>query len=101
MPFNLDQVPIRNSPDKNRFEAPLNGAVAIAEYMDRGKMIVFTHTEVPEGYEGKGIGGKLVKFALDYAREHEKQVMPLCPYVAAYLKRHPEYQDLVLPGYRY
>jgi uncharacterized protein len=42
-----------------------------------------------------------VKFALDYAHEHEKQVMPLCSYVAVYLKRHPEYQDLGLPGYRY
>lgn len=92
---------IRNNPERNRFEAEVNGKLAVVEYMDRGARIVYTHTEVPDGQEGEGIGSQLAKYELEYARAQEKIVLPLCPFIAAYIRRHPEYQDLVLPGYRY
>lgn len=93
---------IQNNPEKSRFEADLgDGSFAVVEYMDRGERIVYTHTEVPQGHEGKGIASQLAKHVLDFAREKHKQVIPLCPYIAGYLRRHLEYQDIVLPGYRY
>lgn len=90
-----------NNTEASRFETVVEGKTAVVEYMDRGKMIVFTHTEVPKGLEGQGIASAMAKAALDFARETSKVVMPLCPYIAAYIRRHPEYADLVLKGYRY
>lgn len=90
-----------NNKEASQFEINLDGKLAKAEYMDRGKLIVFTHTEVPQEFEGKGVGSALAKTALDYARAEGKEVMPLCPFIAAYIRRHPEYADLVLAGYRY
>lgn len=99
MEFDINAIDIINNVSKNRFEATINGAVAVVEYMRPGNRIVFTHTEVPKELEGKGIAGKLAKTALDYAQQEQLQIMPLCPYIAAYIRRHPEYQSLVLPGY--
>lgn len=92
---------ITNNTSASRFEAIIEGKTAVVDYMDRGKMIVFTHTEVPQDLEGQGIAGKIARSALDFAREKGKIVLPLCPYIAAYIRRHPEYAPLVLPGYRY
>lgn len=96
-----DDLEVINNVDKSRFEILVAGKRAVAEYIDRGHMIVFSHTEVPAGLEGKGIGSKLVSTGLNFAREQKKIVLPLCPYVAAYIRRHPEYQDLVLEGFKY
>lgn len=100
-----DQQPalgeVRNNTERRRFELVVEGKMAIAEYIDRGSMIVFTHTEVPVGLEGRGIGSHLVSHALNFARQEGKTVMPLCPYVAAFIRRHPEYQPLVLEGFHY
>lgn len=53
------------------------------------------HTEVPEALEGRGIAGRIVRFALDDVRARGLKAVPRCPYVAGYISRHPEYQDLV------
>lgn len=92
---------IRDNPERHRFEADLgDGSVAIAEYtLPRGK-IMFTHTEVPPAHEGRGIGSALIRFALAAARERGLQVIPICPFFAAYIKRHEEEQDLLDPAYR-
>jgi predicted GNAT family acetyltransferase len=66
------------------------------EYRRDGSRIVYTHTVVPPYLEGHGIAGRLAWHALDYAREEGLTVVPLCPYVADYIDRHPEYADLVL-----
>lgn len=92
---------IRNNTEQHRFEADLDGQLAVVEYIDRGQRIVYTHTEVPRGHEGQGIGSQLARHVLDYARAAGKTVLPLCPYIGAYIRRHPEYHDLVLAGYRY
>lgn len=92
---------IRDNRERHRFEADLgDGTIAIAEYtLPKGK-IMFTHTEVPPAHEGQGIGSALIRFALAEARTRGLQVIPICPFFAAYIKRHEEVQDLLDPAYR-
>lgn len=90
---------IEHNEREKRFEAELDGHLAHADYMmgTKGTTIVFTHTEVPEAFEGQGIGSKLAKAALNYARDNELRVQPLCPFIRAYIERHPEeYGDLTI-----
>ena len=92
---------VRDNADQHRFEIDLGGgAFAIAEYTLPAGKIMFTHTEVPAEYEGQGIGTLLIKHALASARERGLQVIPICPFFAAYMKKHPEVQDLLDPSYR-
>lgn len=92
---------ILDNPAKHRFEADLgDGSFAIAEYNLLSGKIVFTHTEVPPAHEGQGIGSALIRFALRSARERRLQVIPICPFFAAYIKKHTEEQDLLDPSYR-
>lgn len=66
-----------------------------AEFVTREERRVFTHTEVDDAYSGGGVGSKLVRHALDDMRAREMRIVPLCPFFRAYIKRHPEYEDLV------
>lgn len=92
---------IRDNAEEFRFEADLDdGSLALAEYKLVPGKIVFTHTEVPPAHEGKGIGSALVRFALDAARDRGLLVVPLCPFFAAYMKKHTAVQDLLDPAYR-
>lgn len=82
---------------KNRFEARLDGEVVGMAYYRRhpsGK-IFFTHTEVDDAYQGRGFGGALAKGALDLVRSQGDQVVPLCPFIASYIREHQDYADLV------
>jgi uncharacterized protein len=79
----------------HRFAVHLGEAIALLAYKEEGNTIYLVHTEVPAEMEGKGIGGQLAKAALNYARENNLKVVARCPFVASYLERHPEYQDLV------
>ncbi len=89
------------NPEKNRFELNVEGHTAIIDYILNNQGIMFlTHTEVPQQLEGKGVGSKLVKETLEYIREKQYKLAPICPFVSAYLKRHPEWQDLLSAGYR-
>jgi uncharacterized protein len=92
---------VRDNPDRHRFEIDLgDGSFAIAEYTLSAGKIRFTHTEVPEEHEGKGIGTALIRFALEAARELDLRVIPVCPFFAAYMKKHAEVQDLLEPAWR-
>jgi predicted GNAT family acetyltransferase len=89
-------VSIRDNPERHRFEADLGeGSMAIAEYTLAAGKIIFTHTEVPPAHEGQGIGSALIRFALASARKRGLQVVPICPFFAAYIKKHSEEQDLL------
>ncbi len=91
-----DQPTVRDNPDQNRFEISLDGALAgHAQYVRRGGRIYFVHTEIEEGHEGAGLGSALARGALDATRERGEPVVPLCPFIRAYIDRHPEYAELV------
>ena len=100
MQMDLDRLVIENNEAAQRFEAKLDGYSVVAEYMRVGETIVFTHTEVPEPLEGHGIAGRLARTALEQARAQHLTVVPLCPFMASYIRRHPEYEELVHPEYR-
>lgn len=87
---------IRDNPAAHRYETEVDGELAVAYYRLAGTTITFTHTEVPERFEGRGIGGALARFALDDARARGLKVAPRCPFIKAYIDRHPEYQPLVI-----
>ena len=89
-----EELGIVHNQDENRFEIQLDDGLAMVEYMQPGKNIIFTHTEVPPAYEGQGIASRLAKHALDYARAEGFKVQPLCPYIKGYILRHPEYKDI-------
>jgi predicted GNAT family acetyltransferase len=92
---------VRDNPERHRFEIDLgDGSLAIAEYSLAAGKILFTHTEVPERHEGKGIGSALIRFSLDAARERGLGVIPICPFFAAYMQKHTEVQDLLDPVWR-
>jgi predicted GNAT family acetyltransferase len=95
MKVNLDDVQVINNRDARRFEAKIGDYFALIDYTPAGDNIIYSHTEVPAVFQGQGVAGKLARYALDYARDNDLKVVPLCPYVAAYIKRHPEYQPLV------
>jgi uncharacterized protein len=84
----------------SRFEIHVGGKLAgFAQYRAErdadGPLLVFTHTEVDDAYEGRGLGSTLVRAALDAARARGAGIRPRCPFVAAFVERHPEYADLV------
>lgn len=92
---------VRDNPQKHRFEIDLgDGGFAIAEYTLSKGHVRFTHTAVLLAHQGKGIGSALVRFALASARTRGLKVIPTCPFFAAYIKQHPEEQDLLDPAYR-
>jgi predicted GNAT family acetyltransferase len=98
-PSSTTDVEVRNHPDRSRYEAHVDDAVAgFAAYRLRGEptsIVVFTHTEVDPAYEGKGVGSALARAALDDVRSRGLGVVAMCPFISAYIRRHPEYADLL------
>lgn len=85
---------------KKRFELEVDGHIAFIEYILNKENIIFlTHTEVPPALGGKGVGSKIVQLALEYIKGKGYALAPLCPFVAKYLRSHPEWQTLLAKGY--
>jgi predicted GNAT family acetyltransferase len=79
-----------------QYDAELNGTPAgLIRFTREDDVIAMLHTEVDPQFEGEGVGSTLVQRALDDVRERGERVRPVCPFVAAYIERHPEYADLV------
>jgi predicted GNAT family acetyltransferase len=97
MAIDPGEIVVRDNPDQKRFEAKIGDHVAVAEYMYSGERIIFTHTGVPEALRGQGIADKLIHAALEQVKERRLGVVALCPFVAAYIVKHPEYQPLLQP----
>ena len=93
-------VAVVQNHEKHRFEATVEGRMAVAEYNLIKDGVVFTHTEVPRELEGRGIATALILAGLGFARAEKRLVMPICPFFAAYMKKHAETHDLVHPSYR-
>ncbi|NJC05040.1 hypothetical protein GGQ97_000833 [Sphingomonas kaistensis] len=84
-----------------RFELRLDdGHVAFADYRLRDGKVLFPHTVVPPHHEGQGIGSAIAKASLDWARDEGLQVVPACSFYATYMKRHPEFHDLLDADHR-
>ena len=89
-------VTIVDKPDEGRYEASVDGSLAGYLVYDAGPgRVVLVHTEVDPAYEGHGIGGRLAAFALDDLRARGITAVAQCPFVKAYVRRHPEYRDVV------
>ena len=88
---------IEHDEGARQFRLRVDGRTALVQYSRTAERIVFLHTEVPEALEGRGLGARLARAALDYARSQKLAVVSRCPFITAYVRRHPEYQDLLTP----
>jgi predicted GNAT family acetyltransferase len=91
---------VNNNEKTQRFEIHEAGELAYLEYRYFKNDIALMHTFVPEALEGKGIASTLAHYALEWAKEHQKPVIVYCPFVAAYLKKHTEYNSVIDKNYR-
>ncbi|GAA1269393.1 GNAT family N-acetyltransferase [Sphaerisporangium rubeum] len=87
---------VTDNEEARRYEITVDGRLAgFVRYRRRPGQLVFTHTEIDEEFEGQGLGGRLVGAALGAARDAGVTVVPVCPFVAKYVERHPEYRDVI------
>lgn len=87
---------VNDNREKHQFELEVDGHLALAAYRLKPGIITFTHTEVPKELGGRGIGSQLAKGALDQVRARGLKVVPLCPFIKAYIEKNAEYQDLLV-----
>ncbi len=92
----MQPIEVTNQLEKQQFEISSEGQLAFLQYQLLDSQLILIHTEVPPELEGKGFGSALAKAGLEYARQNQLKVVPLCPFVRSYLQRHPEYQDLIV-----
>ena len=90
----MNQTVLDNT-ERRRFELTENGMTAFATYVRGDGRLVIPHVEAPVPLRGTGTAGRLMAGVLDLARAQSLKVVPLCPYAAAFIQRHPEYQDLL------
>ncbi|MEV6239591.1 GNAT family N-acetyltransferase [Lentzea sp. NPDC051838] len=87
---------VTNNAAESRYEVHVDGALAgFLEYRTVGTVLALVHTEVDEAYAGQGLGARLAKYALDDAIARDVKISPLCPFVAKYIDKHPEYRVTV------
>lgn len=88
-------LPLVNNKELQRFELEVDGITAFIEYKESKNQMILLHTEVPTELEGKGVGTAIVEKALEYIENNQQSLVPLCPFVVSYLKRHPEWNRLL------
>jgi hypothetical protein len=81
--------------ESHHLELEVEGSTAFIDYKLDGNLLTLIHTEVPPALEGKGAGSAIVQKALQYAKDNHYKIVPLCPFVQSYLKRHKEWNDLI------
>ncbi len=97
----LENIEVIKNDSANQFQMELEGHLAFIQFNEIKDRIALVHTEVPEELGGKGVGKALVEKTLKLIQESGKKVMPYCPFVFAYIKRHPEWQPLVSEKFPY
>ena len=88
-------IPVVHNTTAKRFEITMGNKTAYSKYLLAGGKIIIEHAEVPEALEGRGLAGRIVSTALDYARAQNLKVLPICPFAKSYIDKHREYQDLL------
>ncbi len=96
----MADLTVTNNEAQQRYEVQIDGSLAVVQYERDGNEIIILHTEVPEALEGRGVGSALARSALEDARARDLTVVPVCPFVSAYIRKHPEYLALVAPRHR-
>jgi predicted GNAT family acetyltransferase len=90
------EIQVADIPSASRFEIRVDGHLAgVATYRDGPGVRAFEHTEIAPEFEGLGLASHLIRYALDEARAAERKVRPYCPFVRSFIRRHPDYLDLV------
>jgi predicted GNAT family acetyltransferase len=90
------QITVVRNDDKHRYEARIGDVSAgHVDFTERPGVVVLVHTETYPGFEGRGVGSALAVASLDDVRARGLKAAPTCPFIKSYIKRHPEYQDLV------
>jgi uncharacterized protein len=92
--IDLEKLNVTHNPAENRFEVWIEGQLSKLDYMEDDNTIVMTHVGVYPGHRGQGVAGKLTEVALEYAKEKSLRVIPMCPYIATYIRRNPQYMEL-------
>jgi uncharacterized protein len=96
-----ERIEVADAPDRDRYELSLDGeVVGFTAYGTCPGLIAFVHTEVDERLQGRGLGDRLIRFALEDARSRGLAVLPFCPFVKAFVERHREFEALVADTYR-
>jgi predicted GNAT family acetyltransferase len=96
VPESDSSLKVVDNPTRSRYEAHAGGEVAgYITYRTRPGVVVLVHTEVEPAFEGRGVGSKMARSVLEALRSGGMQVDPVCPFIVSYIKRHPEYDDLV------
>lgn len=87
---------VADHPEASRYEIHVDGELAGAAYYDlKDSTISFTHTEIADRFEGRGLGSQLAHGSLDDARRRDLRVVPKCPFIREFISKHDEYRDLV------
>lgn len=86
---------IQHNRDLHRFETRIENLLCFIDYRLEGEDLTLPHVGVAQALEGRGIAGELTRTALDWARAQNYRVIPVCPYVQTWLRKHPDYQDLL------
>jgi len=93
--MNYNEKKLKVNSELHRLELDVEGNIAFIEYKLDGDMLFLIHTEVPPALEGKGAGSAIVQKALQYAKDNNYKIVPFCPFVQSYLKRHKEWNDII------
>jgi len=94
MKIDAEKLEVVHNPASNRFEAWIEGELSKLDYLLDEDMIVMTHVGVYPEHRGQGVAGKLTQVALEYAKENQLRVIPMCPYIASYIHKNPQYAEL-------
>ena len=94
MQIDLQGLVISHNPAENRFEVWIENQLSKLDYLEDGDTIVMTHVGVHPEHRGQGVAAKLTVFALEYAKGKSLRVIPMCSYVAAYIRKNPQYVSL-------
>jgi predicted GNAT family acetyltransferase len=96
-----ERIEVADAPDRERYELSVDGeVVGFTSYRARPGLIAFLHTELEERVQGRGLGDRLIRFALEDARARDLEVLPFCPFVKAFIERHREFEALVPENYK-